>query len=75
MKTTKFAITLTEEMLGTACGNPDIHKEFIASKSADAAKMEEEMAALPAAELENRSKTVFPKDEDGMPFLYDYQVK
>ena len=50
MKTTRFRLTLTEEMLGSACGNPDVHKEFIASKSADAAKMEEEMASLPAAE-------------------------
>ena len=75
MKTTRFRLTLTEEMLGSACGNPDVHKEFIASKSADAAKMEEELAALPAADLEGKSKTVFYRDDDGTPMLFDYQVK
>ena len=75
MKTTRFRLTLTEEMLGSACGNPDVHKEFIASKSADAAKMEEEMASLPAADLENKAKTVFHRDDDGTPMLFDYQIR
>ena len=75
MKTTKFKLTLTEEMLGSACGNPDVHKEFIAGKSADAAKMEEELAALPADVLADKSKTVFHRDTDGTPMLFDYQLK
>ena len=75
MKSMKIRITLTEEMLGTACGNPDVHKEFIASKSSDAAKSEEELAALPAVDLENKAKTVFHRDTDGTPILFDYQVK
>ena len=75
MKTTKFKLTLTEEMLGSACGNPDVHKEFIAGKSADAAKMEEELAALPADVLADKAKTVFHRDADGTPMLFNYQVK
>ena len=75
MTTTKFKLTLTEEMLGSACGNPDVHKEFIASKSADAAKLEEEMASLPAADLENKAKTVFHRGSDGKPILYNYMIK
>jgi hypothetical protein len=71
----KVRITLTEEMLGTASANPEIHKEFIASKSADAGKVEEEMKTIHADELMNKALTVFPKDEDGMPILFDYQVK
>lgn len=67
-------IKLTEEMLGTASANPDVHREFIASKSADAEKAEEELAALPAAELEQKSRTVFHRDPDGVPIIYDYQL-
>lgn len=73
--TKKIKITLSEEMLGTACANKDVHKEFIAAKSADADKAAEELASLPAEELEGKAKTVFHRDEDGTPFLYDYQIK
>ena len=75
MSTMKVRITLTEEMLGTSCANKEVHKEYIASKSADAEKMAEELAALPAEELENKAKTVFPRFENGMPFLWDYQIR
>lgn len=71
----KVRITLTEEMLGTASANPEIHKEFIASKSADAAKAEEEMKTIHAEELMNKAMTVFPRGDDGTPVLFDYQVK
>ena len=75
MKTMKIRITLTEEMLGTACANKDVHKEFIASKSADAAKMEEELASLPAEELEEKGKLVFHRMPDGRPMLFNYQLR
>lgn len=71
----KVRINLIEEMLGTASANPDIHKEFIASKSADAKKCEEEMKALNSEELMEKAMTVFPRDADGTPILFDYQVK
>lgn len=71
----KIKITLTEDMLGTASANPDIHKEYIASKSADAKKSEEELKALHADALMEKSTTVFPRDADGTPILWDYQFK
>ena len=71
----KVRLTLIEEMLGTASANPDIHKEFIASKSADAERADEELRALHADELAEKAKTVFPKDDDGTPILWDYQIK
>jgi len=75
MEKLKVRVMLVEDMLGTASGNPDLHREFIASKSADAATMEEEMEALPAEKLMEKSLTVFPRDTDGTPILFDYQVK
>ena len=55
-------LTLTEEMLGTASANPEIHSEYIASKAPDAMSMEEEVAAIGAAEVEKKAMTVFPRD-------------
>ncbi len=72
---TRIRITLTEEMLGTASANPDIHSEFIASKAPDAPSMEEEVAALGAEAVEKKGMTVFARDEDGDLCIWDYQIK
>lgn len=71
----KIKITFTEEVLGTANANPDIHREFIASKSKDAEKVEEEMACLSADELMEKALAVFARDTDGTAILFDYQVR
>jgi len=71
----KVRIKLIEEMLGTASANPELHREFIASKSADADKVKEEMESLPAEDLIEKSLTVFHRDTTGMPIIYDYQIK
>lgn len=72
---TKVRLTFTDELLGTSSGNPELHREFIASKAPDAQKMEEEVAALGVDAVEEKTMTVFPKLADGMPFLYDYQIR
>ena len=74
MKEIKVRITFTEELLGTASNNPEIHSEFIASKAPDAPSLKEEVAAIGADEVEEKSMTIFPK-EDGKPFVWDYQIK
>lgn len=71
----RVKITLVEEMLGTSCANPEVHEEYIASKSADKDKMKEEREALPAEDLIEKAVTVFPRGDDGKPMLWDYQVK
>ncbi len=71
----KIRLTFTEPVLGTSPNNPDIASEFIASKAPDAAKMEEEIAAIGAEAYEAKGMTIFPKMEDGTPYLYDYQIK
>lgn len=70
----KVKLTLIEEMLGTASSNPEIHREFIASKAPDAPSVEEEVQALGVEAVADKGKTVFPK-EQGKPFIYDYQIK
>ncbi len=68
-------ITFIEEALGTENPNPDIHKKFIASKAPDAASIEEEIEALGVDEVAQAATTIFPKDENGNPFMWDYQIK
>lgn len=68
-------VTLLEEMLGTASSNPEIHDEFIASKAPDAATREMEVEALGAEEVAQKGTTIFAKDTDGTPVLWDYQIK
>lgn len=74
-KKMKVRLTFTEELLGTCSANPDIHREFIASKAPDAVSMEQEVEAIGAEAVAEKTMTVFPRDKDGRPFLYDYQVK
>lgn len=74
MKTLKIKITLEEDLLGTASANPEIHREFIASKSPDAGTIEDEVKAIGAEAATEKAMTVFPR-ENGKPILYDYQIK
>ena len=75
MKEMKVRLTFTEKCLGTANNNPDIHKEFIASKAPNATSREEEIEALGVEEYEEKQITVFPRLDDGEPMFWDYQIK
>lgn len=75
MKKIKVRITFTEAVLGTWPSNQNIAREFIASKSPDAATVEDEVAALGADAVADKGMTVFPRNENGEPILYDYQIK
>lgn len=75
MYTLKARLTFTEEILGTASNNPEIHSEYIASKAEDAMKIEEEVAAIGVEEVIEKSMTVFSRNEESKPVLWDYQIK
>lgn len=75
MKEMKVKLTLTEEMLGSQSNNPEVHKEFIASKAKDAKKIEEEVEAIGVDAVEEKEMTVFPRNDKGEPCVWDYQVK
>ena len=75
MKHIKVKITFTEDCLGTASADPELHSRFIASNAPDAPSREEEIAAVGAEEVEERSMTVFPRDKEGNPIFWDYQIK
>ena len=75
MKKLNIRITLINEMLGTAAADPEVYKNYIASKSPDAMTLEEEVAAIGVEETANKSMTVYPRLEDGTPFMWNYQLK
>lgn len=75
METMKVRITFTEELLGTANGDPAIHEEWIASKAPDAPSRAEEIASMDTDEAIEKSMTVFPRTDNKKPFLYDYQIR
>lgn len=82
MVTLKIRIMFDEEVLGTASGNPDIHRDYIASNAQNDAKMKEEVQAVayraenldPEEEFE-KTMTVFSRNENGDPICWDYQWK
>lgn len=75
MKTMKVKLTFTEAILGTGPTNGDIYREFIGSKAPDAATIEDEIEAIGVDAVVEKGRTIFPRMEDGTPFLYDYQIK
>lgn len=75
MKEIKVKLTFLEEVLGTASADKEIHGKFIASKAPDAPSMEEEIEALGVEEVTEKSMTVFPRNAEGKPIFWDYQIK
>ncbi len=75
MKTIKVKITFTEELLGSASAKQEIHAEYIASKAPDAPSMEEEVAAVGVEEYIENAMTVFPRNAEGQPIIWDYQIR
>lgn len=75
MKELKVRLTLTEELLGMMPTDKDIHETYIAGKAPDAPSIEEEVEAIGVEEVVEKTKTIFPKMDDGTPFMWDYQMR
>ena len=88
MNTLKIRCTLTEEALGMSAPTKELLSKFIqlqkkrldkkaAIITADKEKEEIDQMSLQIKELENEGRgfTVFPKDDDGAPIFWDYQLK
>jgi hypothetical protein len=73
-ETLKVKLTFTEETLGTSPGNREAMEDYIASRTADQAKRDEEIESIPESEQIEKASTVFPRDETGL-FAWDYQLR
>ena len=75
MEKIKIRLTLTEDLLGTASGNKELYADYIATKAPTADMVEQEIDDFNPELAMEKAMTVFPRLEDGTPFLYDYQIK
>lgn len=75
IKEIKVKIQFIEPLMGTAPLNEKIYSEFIGSKAPDAVTLAEEVEALGVDAVEAKGMTGFPRNADGDPIIWDYQVK
>ena len=74
----KYKVTFTEGMLATKPNDADVFETYIATKREEGVSQDEVDAAKQTeAEVERieKGKTVFHRNENGDPILWDYQIK
>lgn len=71
----KVKLTFTEPVLGTSPADEEVYDTYIGNNAPNAASLEEEIAALGVDAVAEKGMTVFPRLDDGTPFLWDYQIK
>lgn len=74
-KELKVRIKFLEEVLGMSPNSQEVYGDFIASKAPNAPSAEEEIAAVGVVEYADKQRTVFPRDKNGNPFIWNYQMK
>lgn len=76
MEKMKVKITTIENMLGSLPGDSEVYRNYIASKAPKPEEiLAEELAALNVDEEFSKACTIFAKDKDGNPILFDYVFK
>lgn len=70
----KVELKFIEPVLGTLAGDPELAKEFIASKHPESPQKDEQEAIDNLDETIEKASTVFPRHDD-KPFIWDYQFK
>lgn len=75
MKLLTVKVTFLEESLGLSPASKDIYRKFIASKAEDAESVEEEVSRIGVDGVMESTMTIFPKDENNHPFIWDYQIR
>lgn len=71
----KVEIEFTEPLLGTRAGNKELATEYQATKHPEHIQNDELDAIENIDENLEKSSTVFDRDGEGRPFLWDYQIK
>lgn len=72
----KVELEFIEPLLGTMSGNPEIAEEYIAARHPSGEVQEDEAEAIEnLPEILEKSSTIFARNKDGKPCLWDYQIK
>jgi hypothetical protein len=78
METKKYKATFTEGMLATKPNDADVFETYIATKREEGIAQDEvDTAKQTEAEVERieKGKTVFHRNENGQPVIWDYMLK
>jgi len=78
MKTARIKLTFLEPVLGSSPNDEDIYTRYIGDKAPDAPSLKEEIESLGedgADIVAERGTTVFPRDVDGTPIFWSYQIE
>ena len=70
----KIKITLTDPQLGTTSNNPELRREYIMGKNPSGIDEAEDEGFNVDEELD-KAMTVFPRDEKGRPYIWDYMIR
>lgn len=70
-----FKVEFIEPLLGSMSGNKDITREFIISKHPNPENVDEDKALENIDDDIEKSSTIFARDDDGTPILWDYHLK
>lgn len=71
----RVRLTFIADVLGTATTDEQIYRSYLADQAPDAPSVEEEVAAIGVDDMVEKGTTVFPKDADGTPIMWDYQIR
>lgn len=78
MKTIKMRAIFTEGLLATKPNDETVHETYIAAKREEGIAKDEldaETRTLNEIERLEKGTTIFHRDEDGRPIIWDYQLK
>lgn len=77
MKKYRYVATFTEGLLATKPNDAEVHETYVAAKERDAIADELTVEEKTLAKLDGleKGKTIFHRDDDGCPIIWDYQVK
>jgi len=71
----RVELEFIDDILGSWPSNPYLAEDYIASLAPDAETREEEIANLGTEAVTEKSKTIFPRNADGVPCLMAHQIK
>lgn len=74
-KVATVRIRLLQEILGSQPSDKKIYERFIKAKAPETVDSDSQADCIEEAGEDEKGKTVFPKDENGNPILFTYQVK
>lgn len=74
-KRIKVKVKFTDEILGSSPSDSEIYDTYIASKAPSTTNAEEEVSVIENMETDSKGMTVFPRNDNDEPIMWDYQIK